>query len=274
MNKIVILICVLLVSSCATIKNKNIPYLTKENSSLLKEEPTLTIFSPKKTIFEDQPVLLFVHGGNWNSGDKRIYHFLARNFAKKGITTVLVGYTLSPEANYDKMAEQVANAFKWTKENIANYNGNPDNIYLNGHSAGAHLIALIATNSKYNVDKKSIKGIILNDAAGLDMKTYFESYPPTNKNDYLATWGNDSESWKDASPIYFVDENTPPIKIYLGKKTYESIKVGTKNFTKELNKYQPDVQPFLVNKKHAGMILQFIYPWNNRYDEMIDFMTE
>ena len=187
---------------------------------------------------------------------------------------MIAGYWLSPEANYDVMAQQIAKAVIWTKENISNYKGNPNEIFLTGHSAGGHLIALIGTNPKYLEDKSIIKGIILNDAAGLDMKHYLEENPPTDKNDYLATWTSDPEKWKDASPIYFVDEKTPKMMIYLGKKTYESIKVGTTRFTKELNEYQPTVKPIMINKKHAAMVLQYLFSCSDRYDEIIEFMNK
>ena len=65
------------------------------------------------------------------------------------------------------------------------------------------------------------------------------------------------KEWKNASPIYFLDENSPRFKIYTGSKTYQSIKVSNVRFLKELHKYQPDVELCVLNKKHASMILQY-----------------
>lgn len=262
---------IVLLTGCASKKYRNVAYLKNETNTI--DNPTLNIFVPKKEKYKNNPVILFVHGGNWNSGNKKIYNFIGRNFAKKGITAVIVGYTLSPKADYDVMAEQIAQAVTWTKSNISEYKGNPAKIFLTGHSAGGHLIALIGTNPKYLEDKSIIKGIILNDAAGLDMKHYLEENPPTDKNDYLATWSSNPEKWTEASPIYFIDEKTPRMMIYLGNKTYESIKVGTTRFTKELSKYQPDVQPIMINKRHASMVLQYIFPCSDRYDEIIQFIN-
>ena len=123
---ILFLLFVFLFSSCASKKYKNVAYL--ETKSEVKN-PTLNIYKPRNSNYKNNPVLIFVHGGNWNSGDKKLYGFIGRNFAKKGITTVIVGYTLSPKANYDTMAKQIAKAVEWTKENIANYNGNPNEIF-------------------------------------------------------------------------------------------------------------------------------------------------
>lgn len=259
-------------TNCASKKYNDISYL--QNTTSNSEEPTLNIFKPRNNKFKSNPVLLFVHGGNWNSGDKKLYGFFGRNFAKKGITTVIVGYTLSPKANYDQMAEQVAQAVEWTKKNIAEYNGNPNSIFLTGHSAGGHLVALVATSTKYIEDKSIIKGVILNDAAGLDMKHYLEEFPPTDSADYLTTWSNNPQTWKEASPIYFVDKNTPKMMIYLGSKTYESIKVSNERFLKALHPFQPNVKPIILNKKHIPMILQYFFPWNNRFDEIKKFINE
>lgn len=60
--------------------------------------------------------------------------------------------------------------------------------------------------------------------------------------------------------------------IYLGSKTYESIKVSNERFLKKLNTFQPDVKPIILNKKHIPMILQYIFPWSKRYDEIIKFI--
>ncbi|WP_395063402.1 alpha/beta hydrolase [Flavobacterium sp.] len=259
-------------SSCASKKYKNISYLADDNSG--KEKPTLTIFSPRNSKHQDNPVLVFVHGGNWNSGDKKMYGFFGRNFAKKGVTTVIVGYTLSPNASYNEMAIEIAKAVEWTKQNIVKYKGNPNEIFLTGHSAGGHLVALVGTNPKYLKDKSIVKGIILNDAAGLDMKHYLEEFPPTDQDNYLATWSNNPDKWKDASPIYFLDKNTPLFMIYTGSKTYESIKVSNERFLKELHKFQPSVEPIVLNKKHVPMITQYIFPWSNRFNEIIDFMKK
>jgi arylformamidase len=265
-----LLLLIFLVTGCASKKYKNVSYL---NEDINKVPPTLNIFSPRNSK-NDNPVLLFVHGGNWSSGDKKTYSLLGRNFAKKGVTTVIVGYTIGPNANYDEMATQVAKAVEWTEANISNYKGDPNQIFLTGHSSGGHLVALVGTNPKYLRDRSVVKGIILNDAFGLDMKSFFEVIPPSANKKYLATWGTDPEAWKNGSPIYFLDSNSPPFMIYLGKKSYDGILVTNDMFLSELHNYQPEVLPIVLNKKHIPMVLQFFFPWNKRFAEVVDFMEK
>ena len=255
-------------ASCSSTKFKDVTYGIKADQSELK----LNIFVPRKASKNPMPVLLFAHGGNWNSGNKNMYGFIGRNFAKKGVITVIPSYTLSPNANYDQMTREIASAILWTKEHIKEYGGDSKQLFVTGHSAGGHLVALATLNPEYEVAVGTVAGIILNDAAGLDMKHYFEQYPPSTENDYLKTWTNNPHEWKNASPIYFLNPQSPPFLIYVSKKTYPSIKVANDGFLQELRSFQKDVSPIYLNKKHIPMVLQYFWPWSDRFDETVDFM--
>ena len=270
---IIVLLNAMLLVNCSSKKYSNISYaaVAANNADIT---PKMNIFVPRKSKTGKVSVLIFVHGGNWNSGRKGTYDLLGRNFAKKGVVAVIPDYTLSPEVNYDVMTKQIAAVIDWTKKNISQYKGNADQIFVTGHSAGGHLVALAVMNPKYGIDPKSISGIILNDAAGLDMKNYLEGNPPTTKDDYLATWSANPEQWQAASPIYFIDKNTPPFLIYVGNKTYNSIKIANSRFVSALKPFQPDVSPIRLNKKHVPMVLQYFFPWSDRFDEILTFMKQ
>ena len=271
MQKIIyIMLGSFLLMSCQSRKYKDVVY----GQSSAKEDLKLNIFVPHHSENKKLPVLVFVHGGNWNSGNKDQYGFFGRNFAKKEVITVIPEYTLSPKANVDQMTIEIATAIKWVKENIETYHGDEANIFVTGHSAGGHLVASAVLNPKFSIAENSISGIILNDAAGIDMKDYLEKNPPTTKDDYLATWSNDPEKWKQASPIYFLNEKSPPFLIYVGSKTYQSIKTANEHFLKKLNEFQPEVKPTIITKSHIPMVLQYFFPWNNRSTEIVDFMKK
>jgi|TARA_B110000902_G_scaffold67140_1_gene79778 arylformamidase len=266
---LILLFCIFLVSSCASRKISNISYL-KKSEALITSFPELNVFQTQTS--EKSPVVIFIHGGYWTSGNKDIYGFLGRNFGKKKIVTVIPNYTLSPNGNYDTMAKEVAAAIQWTSDNIEKYNGNPDQIFLMGHSAGGHLIALVGTNPKYLKNTDMIKGIILNDAAGLDMNSYLKKYPPTKKHNYDVTWTKNQDNWKDASPIYSLSKKAPPFLMFTGIKTYPSIISQNKAFVQKLKTFQPNVKINFLNKKHVPMMRQFLFPWNKNYKEIIKFI--
>jgi acetyl esterase/lipase len=258
-----------MLSSCASRKFKDISYLEKENTD---DSLKLNVFQPRDKNADTLPVVIFVHGGYWAEGDKDIYGFLGRNFSKNDVVTVIPSYTLSPKASYDTMAQEIVKALEWTIENIKDYKGDPEQIYLMGHSAGGHLIALVSTNPKYLKNTTSIKGVILNDAAGLDMYTYLQEYPPTTDYNYITTWTTNPEEWKNASPLYFVDEKSPPFLVYVGKKSYPSIIEQNSIFVEKITTFQPNVKQILLDKKHVPMMSQYFFPWTNRYDEIMEFI--
>ena len=260
----------LIVTSCrSTTAYKDIVYTKNQAGEAVK----MDIFTPKKTSDQKNPVLIFVYGGNWNSGNKNNYRLLAKNFARQNMTVVVPDYTVSPKADVDEMTKEIAAAIQFTKKNAAKYNGDPKRIFISGHSAGGQLATSAVMNPKYGIPENTISGIILIDAAGIDMKNYLEKYPPTSADNYDVTWSKDPEKWKQASSIYFIDEKTPPFLIYVGEKTYPSIKFANENFVKALQPFQPDVKPIMLNKKHIPMMLQYFLPWSKRFDEAVNFMN-
>jgi arylformamidase len=106
-------------------------------------------------------ILIFIHGGYWKSMSKESFHFVADGFRSYGITTVLVEYPLMPEASMEQLVASCAKAIKWVRQNIASYNGNSEQIYIAGHSAGGHLAAMMMTAEAHNppVQNHGIKGI-------------------------------------------------------------------------------------------------------------------
>ena len=266
----------LLFSSCAfkqINRAKNIEFHTA--SGFAKQR--LNVFSPKKTR-DRKPVIIFIHGGSWNSGNKGLYSFFGARLARKGIVAVIPDYPKSPEANYQNMAEAVAAAVKWTKNNIANYGGDSERIILSGHSAGGHLAALVAMNPKYlkNIGvANAIKGMVLIDAAGLDMYGYLQASQFEAGNTYLKTFTTDTAEWKAASPIFYVNEKTPPMLILRGGKTYPSIEESNEKFVNILKGFPKVPYSYTIQKgkKHIPMILQFLNSSNPQYKSINTFLS-
>ena len=110
------------------------------------------------------PVLIFFHGGGWVGGDKKNYGFLMRRFSHAGVVSIASNYRLSPEVQFPAFVEDGASAIVWVRKNIADFGGDPNRIFLMGHSAGAHIVSLLALDEKYlrdaKTDQKSIRGVI------------------------------------------------------------------------------------------------------------------
>jgi len=264
-------------TSCAfrsVSRNKGIVYQEAQPAKNIRAMK-LNVFAPgKKGTLKD--VLIFIHGGNWNSGRPGIYSFLGNRLARKDVVAVIIQYPLSPQANVNDMTAATANAVKWVKDNIQSYGGDPNKIFISGHSAGGQLAALMVVKDEYfkNIGiANPLKGAVLIDAAGLDMYHYLQVENFADDHTYIKTFTKDQSVWKAASPVYFLHNNMPPMLIYVGGKTYPSIAEGNQTFLEKLKPYAPNTTfKLLPKRKHVGMIFQFINPYNPRYKEVIDFM--
>src|SRR5437762_7696990 len=142
---------------------RDIPYYEGADADKVKHK--LDLFLPKGQ--KEFPVVLFVHGGAWLHGDKSflgIYSAVGMFFARHGIGAVVTNYRLSPAVQHPEHVKDVARAFAWTYKNIDKYGGRADQIFVCGHSAGAHLVSLLATDETYlkavGLTPKCVKGVI------------------------------------------------------------------------------------------------------------------
>ena len=97
----------------------------------------------------NHPVVVFSYGGAWNSGDRSYYEFVGRAFAAAGYVTVMFDYRLVPEVRFPAFVEDTAAAIAWTASHAGDYGGDPFNIFLVGHSAGAYNVAMAALDGRY-----------------------------------------------------------------------------------------------------------------------------
>ena len=171
-----------------------------------KDKHKLDLYLPKDK--KDFPVLFFVHGGAWVHGDRStiFYAKIGRYYASQGIGTVVISYRLSPGVKHPEHIKDVASAFAWTVKNIEKYGGRPDQIFISGHSAGGHLVALLGTDESYlkaeNLSFKNIKAVIpLSGVYEIPAKVLSQSF------------GTEEEVCKKASPTCNVKEGLPPYLI-------------------------------------------------------------
>lgn len=268
----------LLLSGCAfrsIRRHKNIIYQAADQKIPAQG---LNIFAPRIRKEDSlHEVLLYIHGGNWINGKKKLYNWLGSRWARKGVVMVVVDYPLSPLATNAEMAHAVAEAAKWVQDHIKQYGGNPEKIFISGHSAGGQLAALVAIDNgiwKPLGIANPIKGAILIDAAGLDIVDQMKEGMAKAQPSYLATFGADEAHWMRASPILHVHPGMPPILIYQGGATYYYVARGNEKFAAALRSNHANYQyKILPGKKHIPMITQFFNTSSPRYSEIKDWMN-
>jgi acetyl esterase/lipase len=152
-------------------------------------------------------VVIFVHGGYWDSDDKATYPFLADSLTEHGFITVVPNYRLVPAITFPGYAQDIALAVKWTIEHIAEYGGNPENIFLMGHSAGAHIAALVAYDERY-LETLGTSNSLLKGFIGVAGAYDFLPLAPDDIRSMAAL--GPEENWDQTQPINFVDGTEAP----------------------------------------------------------------
>lgn len=167
------------------------------------------------------PLVLFVHGGGWKRGDKgnatgatKVGHMTGQGYAFASIN-----YRLVPEATVEQQAADVAAAIAWARANAARLGIDPGRIVLMGHSAGAHLVALVGTDPHYLADAKltpsAIRGVIALDGAGYDVpRQIAEGGGRFLRDLYTTAFGEDVARQKRLSPtLHAAAPNAPAFLI-------------------------------------------------------------
>jgi arylformamidase len=147
----------------------------------------------------DAPLVLFIHGGAWSFGDKRIAAHMARHFHARGYAFASINYRLVPDVAVEQQADDVAAA-------LASLIGRARlPVVLIGHSAGAHLAALVGTDprylSGYRIPLSAIAGVVLLDGAGYDVPGQIGSAGPLLRRMYVRAFGSDGAAQRRLSPI-------------------------------------------------------------------------
>jgi acetyl esterase/lipase len=95
------------------------------------------------------PVVIFFYGGAWQSGYKELYRYVAKALARRGYVAVVPDYRIYPEVCYPDFLDDGALVVRWVKDNIARFGGDPDKLFLKGHSAGAHIAAMLSIDARW-----------------------------------------------------------------------------------------------------------------------------
>jgi len=97
-------------------------------------------------VSDNTDVVIFYYGGRWQYGSKDEYAFVVDALTSKGLVTVIPDYRLYPDVDWHEFVRDGAHAYDWVYRNIARFKGNPQRIFIMGHSAGAHISAMVAVN--------------------------------------------------------------------------------------------------------------------------------
>ena len=257
----------------------------------------LDLFLPQGR--KDYPVVVLVHGGAWVMGDNHscgLYPAVAEFLASQGIGVVLPNYRLSPAVKHPEHAKDVARAFAWARAHIADHGGRPDRLFVAGHSAGGHLVALLATDETYlraeGLQTADIRGVIafsgvyrippgkmsatLGGATPLAFR-FDEMAPfrggsgrawpplpgvpgiPVRLNVFGPAFGNDPRVRADASPLCHVRPGLPPFLLFSAENDLPTLPEMAEEFRAALCAAGCDVRLLKVaDRNHNSLFFRAI----------------
>jgi acetyl esterase/lipase len=194
---------------------RNVEYRNINGKSL-----QLDIYKPKN-LNKPAPLLVFIHGGGWKSGQRSDYMVYLIPFAQEGYITATLSYRLLSDAPYPACAEDVMAAFDWIFRNAGKYGYDPDRVAAIGGSAGAHLAMLAGygwhrgSGSDTTSKAHRIKAVV--DIYGpVDLTTEYARNHPLVTGFISKSYTEAPELYKEASPVNYLDKDDPPTLILHG----------------------------------------------------------
>lgn len=189
------------------------------------------------------PVVIFFHGGAWRSGHRRQYIPLGVSLALGGITCVIPSYSLAPKYQFPEPLKDAAAAINWVRDNIHRLGGNPDKIFLAGHSSGAHIAAQVALDPRYLEFHFQGSGII---RGVIGISGIYAVGPG-----FEYAFGTDPNYWAEASPLHYARKfppaGLPPFLLVAGSADAPGIVEQTEALAQAL-------------KSHRVLVEKEIYP--------------
>jgi len=196
---------------------RNIPYAEPAD-----QRQVLDVYSPHNA--NNLPVVFWIHGGGWQTGDKSSVQIKPQFFTAKGFVFVSTNYRLLPSVDMGTIVRDVAKSIHWVHDHVAEYGGDPNRLFIMGHSAGAQLAALICTDDRYlkaeGLSLEIVKGCVPVDGDTYDVPAIIETAEtrrrvhglPQAKYGHREKFGNDPAKHRDFSAVTHVakDKGIPP----------------------------------------------------------------
>lgn len=198
------------------------------------------------------PAILMVHGGGWRRGDKamgRVFDNKSERWVPRGVAFASINYRMQPEAPPLEQARDVARALAWLQQNSARFGVDRDNIVLMGHSAGAHLIALLAARPELLAEAgaKAPRGFVLLDSGALDVPEIMRA---RHFRLYDQAFGDNPDDWLAASPLQQLKAPTPPILAVCSSRRREACPQA-RTFTARARQFGAVAEVLPLDKTHG-----------------------
>lgn len=219
---------------------------------------TVTVIRPATAGAGALPVIVFIHGGSWAKGNPVDYAYVGRNLAPAGLVTVSAGYRLVPGGEYPAMLEDGAASVRWVVDNIATFGGDPDRIYLMGHSAGAYNAVMLGLDRQW-LSREGLADDAIDGVIGLAGPYDFL---PLDSEGTIGAFG-DAGDLEKTQPVNFVRADAPPLLLMTGDADTTVRPRNSKLLAELLTGLGQPTEPVLFPEMgHAGIIMALSRPFD------------
>ncbi|MFO0844069.1 MAG: alpha/beta hydrolase [Gemmataceae bacterium] len=222
------------------------------------DERKLDLFLPTGKGFT---TVVFTYGGGWHRGSRKSVTPIGEKLQGLGFGCALPSHRLGPKDKFPAQAEDLAAAFAWVKKNIAAKGGDPAKVVLAGHSSGAHLSLLLASDPKY-LARHKLKPADVAGVVGLSPPLDLEPRPGGKGfGDALMAgrgadvFSRDPAVMKDASPIRHVSKDLPPVLLIVGERDFPMLEGDAKAFVERAKKEKASADMMVTKgRDHMGVV--------------------
>ena len=166
------------------------------------ERQTLDVYAPAEG--SDHPVVFWIHGGGWRAGNKTSVQKKPEVFVEKGFVFVSTNYRFVPNVTVKEITSDIAKSIRWTYDHAKEHGGDPKSIFVMGHSAGAHLAALVCTDERYlkaeGLPLSIIKGCVPIDVSVYDIPKRLKDGGSVPQATFIQVFGDTDATQLDLSP--------------------------------------------------------------------------
>jgi acetyl esterase/lipase len=242
------------------------------------DQNKLDLYLPDK---KDFTTIVFIYGGGWHAGSRKSVRPIGEKFQKLGYGCALLSHRLMPPDKFPAQIDDVAAAFAWIHKHIAEKGGDPKRLIMMGHSSGAHLSLLLATDPKY-LAKHKLSPVDIKAVVGLSPPVNLEQRPGgIGFGDALMggkgadVFGRDSVVMKDASPIQHVTKNLPPTLLIVGENDFPKLDEDAKTFVEKAKAENATATVYITkSRNHMAVVHGLIEEKSDVQERVREFLEK
>lgn len=228
-----------------------------------KARHKLDVYEPAEPAKPRGPIVVFYYGGSWQSGERGIYAFLGSALASRGYTTVIADYRLYPEVRFPAFVEDAALAYGWVARSLAGSRGEMRPIYVMGHSAGAHIAALLTLDPRYLCHDRARRCTLPRPAGFIGLSGPY-AFDPTTYAGIAPIFAPTAGNPEQARPVAVAQRSTvnpPPALLLHGGADRTVTPEATLALTEALRRAGGQVRAITYpGVGHIGLVLAYAAP--------------